>query len=108
MDLEAAIDRAALDADFARFANVVARKELPKLDRAGVQYRVEVPGARITGGVLEANSPLPGLKLEYRNDAGEFTPYDALVPPSLSSTAVRAVTAGGRAGRAIEVTPDGE
>lgn len=104
MDLAAAIDRSALDADFTRFANAVAHKELPRLDRAGVQYRIEVPGARITGGVLEANSPLPGLKLEYRNDAGEFAPYVAGAPPTLFSSGVRTVTSSGRAGREVPVS----
>jgi hexosaminidase len=104
MDLSAPLDRAALDADWQRFANVVGHKELAKLDRAGVHYRVELPGARITGDLLEANAALPGLKLEYRTDGGEFAPYDPARPPAVSSTAVRAVTPSGRAGRAVDVS----
>ena len=104
MDLHAAVDRDALAADWQRFANTLGYEELPALDRAGVRYRVEVPGARIENGVLEANVPIPGSKIECRNATGAFVPYDPARPPSLASTEVRVVTSTGRAGRAVTVT----
>ncbi|HWO13661.1 MAG TPA: family 20 glycosylhydrolase [Polyangiaceae bacterium] len=106
MDAAAPIDRDALDADWQRFANVLGYKELPGLERAGLRHRVEVPGARIRAGVLEVNAPLPGLTLEYEAADGRFVAYDPLAPPALVATRVRAVTPGGRAGRAIPVTSE--
>jgi hexosaminidase len=106
MDIAVPIDRGALEADWQRFAHAVGHKELAKLDRAGVSYRLDVPGARVAGGALEANTPLPGVKLEYQTPAGEFVTYIAGQPPPISwTTAVRSVTPLGRAGRAIDVSP---
>jgi hexosaminidase len=106
MDIAVPIDRGALEADWQRFAHAVGHKELAKLDRAGVSYRIDVPGARVAGGALEANTSLPGVMLEYQTPAGEFVTYIAGQPPPIpSTTAVRAVTPLGRAGRAIDVSP---
>ncbi len=59
------VDTKALLADWNGFqAKVVPR--LAELDRANIQYRLPVPGAHITGGVLEANAPISGLKIQYR------------------------------------------
>ena len=102
-DVAARIDRRALDADWERFANLLGHKELPKLDRARVHYRLEVPGARLVYGTLQVNLALPGLPLEYRNPGGSWTTYDAARPPTLAGTLVRARARGGRAGRAIPV-----
>jgi hexosaminidase len=101
MDRNALIDRTTLDADWQRFASTLAHEELPALERAGIHYRVEVPGARIRNGVLEANAPLPSLALEYQDATGQFVPYDPAQPPVLSSTQVRVVMPDGRAGRAL-------
>ncbi|HMI85505.1 MAG TPA: family 20 glycosylhydrolase [Polyangiaceae bacterium] len=98
------IDTAALKTDWERFANVLGHKELPKLGKMGVEYRVEIPGAVIDAGVLRANVSLPGLVIEYKNGA-EWTTYVAASPPTTTSTEVRAKTSQGRAGRAIPVTP---
>jgi hexosaminidase len=98
------IDAAALKADWERFANVLGYKELPKLGKLGIEYRVEVPGAIIDGGVLRANVALPGLAIEYKNGA-DWSPYVPASPPSTMSTEVRAKTSQGRAGRAIAVSP---
>ena len=102
-DATARIDRRALDADWERFANLLGHKELPKLDRARVHYRLEVPGARIVDGALQVNLALPGLPLEYRNPAGSWTPYDPAHPPTLASTLVRSIARDRRPGRAIPV-----
>lgn len=104
MDLKAPIDRDALATDWQRFANTVGYQELPALDRAGVRYRIEVPGAQIVDGALRANVPFPGLKIEYRDSNGAFVPYDTTRPPAIAATEVRAITATGRAGRAVAVT----
>ncbi|HWE28599.1 MAG TPA: chitobiase/beta-hexosaminidase C-terminal domain-containing protein, partial [Polyangia bacterium] len=104
-DYAATIDKAALAADWDRFANVLGHKELPKLDRAGIRYRIEVPGARIVAGTLQADIAAPGLSIEYQTADGGWKTYDAAHPPKLSSTQVRARTSDGRVGRAVAVTP---
>jgi hexosaminidase len=88
---------------FTGFGDTLGHKELPKLEQAGIAFRVDVPGARIVDGRLEANVATPGLGIEYRDEAGDFVPYDPAAPPSLGATEVRAVTASGRAGRAVSV-----
>jgi hexosaminidase len=98
------IDTAALKTDWERFANVLGQKELPKLSKMGIDYRIEVPGAVIEAGVLRANVSLPGLAIEYRNGA-EWVTYVPANPPMTTSTEVRAKTSQGRVGRAIPVLP---
>ncbi len=99
------IDTAALAADWERFANVLGHKELPKLDKLGVHYRIDVPGATIdSGGLLQANVALPGLATEYKNGNGSWVAYNASSPPAVTSTEIRSKTSDGRAGRSIAVT----
>ena len=43
------VDKAALASDLAGFAAALGRKELPKLDAAGIAYRIPVPGASSAG-----------------------------------------------------------
>ena len=99
----ATIDKVQLQADWERFANVLGHKELAKLDRAGVRYRVEVPGGQISDGKLQANVALPGLAIDYRDDHGHWVAYDDVHRPVVASTQVRARTASGRVGRAVAV-----
>ena len=102
-DYRATIDMAKLAADWERFANTIGYKELPKLDRAGVRYRVEVPGGQIQNGTLVANVATPGLTIQYKDAKGNWQTYDARRPPSVSSTEIRAVASDGRAGRSVSV-----
>lgn len=103
MDLTAMVDRDALDADWSRFASTLGHKELPKLERLGIRFHVEVPGARNAEGRLELNVGLPGFRLEYRDEGGAFVAYDPESPLAFRATEIRAVSAMGRAGRAIGV-----
>jgi hexosaminidase len=103
MDAAAPIDLPRLAADWQRFANALGHNELPKLDTAGVRYRIEVPGGRIVNGRLEANVALPGLGIEYRAPNGEWTRYDPSAPPAVASCDLRAVSSTGRAGRSTHV-----
>jgi hexosaminidase len=99
----APVNKAKLATDWQRFANVLGHKELAKLDKAQVAYRVEVPGAQIVNGTLTANVALPGLTIQYQQADGTWTAYDAAHPPALTKTQVRSVTASGRPGRAVAV-----
>jgi hexosaminidase len=62
---DGSVDTKVLLADWNGFqAKVVPR--LAELDRADIHYRLPVPGAHVTGGVLQANAPIAGLKIQYR------------------------------------------
>ncbi len=96
--------RAARDAEWARFAAILGEKELPKLDRAGIAYRIPTVGARVRDGALEANAIFPGLAIEYREDGGAWRKYNGPTPVSSPTVEVRALSADGtRPGRAIAV-----
>ncbi|OQR34973.1 beta-N-acetylhexosaminidase [Pseudomonas sp. T] len=92
------IDAKALHGDWQRFANLIGQRELAKLDKAGVGYRLPVPGAKVIGGKLEANSALPGLGIEYTIDGGQhWQSYDVKTQPKVSSTVqVRSVSPDGK------------
>jgi hexosaminidase len=112
---DVAIDMTALGTDWQRFANVLGHKELPKLDKQSIHYRVDVPGGQITAaGALQAISAFPGMTIEYQSgsgnpdasgtpDGGNWVTYNSASPPMLSSTQIRAKSSDGRAGRAISV-----
>ena len=38
-----------------------------------------MPGARVTGGMLEANAPLAGLKIQYRTGKAPWRTYNGPV-----------------------------
>lgn len=91
------VDKQAIAAEWARFASLLGTRELAKLDKAGVQYRLPVPGARITNGVLEINSSFPGLIMEYSIDGGKtWQRYDDKKPVQIQGEAqVRTVSPDG-------------
>ncbi len=81
------------------FANLLAQKELPKLDKYALQYRISVPGARIQKGILEMNIALPGLRMEYSTDEGlSWKEYTQPVPVN-SDIFFRALSTDGRSSR---------
>lgn len=91
------------DRDWARFARVLAAKQLPKWDRARIAYRIPTVGARLIDGQLHANVSLPGLPIEYRVDGGEWQRYRRPVAVA-GQVEVRALSARGRRpGRAIVI-----
>lgn len=69
-----AVDRAAVLADWRRFAGRVPA-QLALLDGLGVAYRITPPGARIVGGKLEANAEYPGTRIEYRPTGTDWQAY---------------------------------
>ncbi|MDF4805875.1 family 20 glycosylhydrolase, partial [Vibrio parahaemolyticus] len=62
------VNQAALNQDYNRFANVLGQRELAKLEKAGIDYRLPVPGARIDNGYLAMNVQFPGVSLQYSLD----------------------------------------
>lgn len=101
------VDSKALLADWVRFANLLGQRELSKLEKSGVAWRIPQPGARIRQGVLEANIALPGVRIEYSLDGGnQWQVYDDKArPPVSGDVLIRARTAqGDRYSRVEKVT----
>lgn len=68
------VNQTAMNSDWAQFANILAQRELPKLEAARVAYRVAVPGALRVNGTLLVNVELPGVQVYASVDGGEFKP----------------------------------
>ncbi|MCD9551054.1 family 20 glycosylhydrolase [Photobacterium carnosum] len=92
------VNKKALHNEWQRFANVLGQRELAKLDAAGIQYRVPVPGAKIENGKLAMNVSMPGLTLQYSTDEGKtWNTYDAKAQPSVTGKIeIRAVSGNGK------------
>ena len=84
-------------------ANTLGHKELIKLDKAGISYRVPTVGAVIKDNKLLANLIYPGLAIEYRVNGGDWQRYKAAVAVE-GEVEVRAIAADGqRKGRMLRV-----
>jgi len=92
-----------LPASWNRFASKLPQ-HLQQLDKAGIFYRVAPPGARISSGMLEATSELPGQVIEYRVNNGKWQTYGG---PARVTGAVQLRTRsydGRRTSRIVEVS----
>ncbi|NWA62469.1 carbohydate-binding domain-containing protein [Pantoea sp. B9002] len=73
--------------DWQRFANLLGQRELGKMDKAGIHYRLPVPGARVENGTLTMNIALPGLPLEYSLDDGKrWQRYQPHAKPAITAS----------------------
>lgn len=78
------VDRQALMSDWQRFANLLGQRELPRLEAAGIAYRLPLPGGRVEEGRLVANVALPGVAIEVSQDGGEtWQAYDEAARPEV-------------------------
>jgi hexosaminidase len=61
--------------DWSAFANVLGKRELPKLDfyHGGYGYRVPPPGVKRIDGKIMANALFPGMIIRYTTDGSEPT-----------------------------------
>ncbi|PVD24214.1 hypothetical protein C0Q70_14684 [Pomacea canaliculata] len=59
-----------LQQDWVQFANTLGYRELDRLDRLGIEYRVPPPGVKISNGRLLTNVEFPGLQVQYSPDNG--------------------------------------
>ena len=93
--------------DWNHFANLLAQKELKKLDHYNIDYRIPTVGATIEDEQLKIQSPLPGLPLQYQVNNDGWTDYQPPVSMNkddIGKLSVRALSADRqRAGRALEV-----
>ncbi len=64
---------------WSEFVNVVAKRELPRLEREGYEYRIPTPGLKAEGGAVLTSLEFQGLTLRYTTDGSEPTPKSAVV-----------------------------
>ncbi|MDA0149358.1 beta-N-acetylhexosaminidase [Vibrio sp. LaRot3] len=90
------VDKAALNQDYNRFANVLGQRELAKLEKAGIDYRLPVPGAKVENGQLAMNSAFPGVELQYSVDGENWLTYaDDQRPAVTGEVFIRSISASG-------------
>jgi len=97
-----------IDLEWNIFANTLGQKEFPRLDHifGGFNYRIPVPGARITGGKLEANLSFPGMAIRYTTDGSDPDDKSEIYREAveLSGTIkLRAFDTRGRGGRIVSL-----
>ena len=100
------VNQQQLQADWNRFATLLGRSVLPGLDTAGIRYRIPVAGARIRNGVLEANTSLPGIRIEYSVDEGQhWRNYQPQQPPAVAGKVLVRTRSpdGRRSGRVVSL-----
>jgi len=65
---------------WSRFVNVLGKRELPRLDRQGIRYRIPTPGLKAEGGAVKVSVELPGFTVRYTTDGSEPSPSSPVVP----------------------------
>jgi hexosaminidase len=100
------------DQQWLNFSLAIGVKELPKLDLAGVFYRIPTVGAYIDSSQLEASVALKGLLIEYRyvneqgNGQGQWQAYEAPVQVSQPLQIRARSTNDKRAGRTLLINKE--
>ncbi|MEZ9702911.1 beta-N-acetylhexosaminidase [Vibrio breoganii] len=90
------VNKDALLADWTRFANVMGQRELAKIEKAGIDYRLPIPGAEIVDGKLAMNVQFPGVELQYSVDGEKWVTYQDEQRPSVSGDVwIKSVSASG-------------
>ncbi|MGD8123044.1 beta-N-acetylhexosaminidase [Vibrio sp. TRT 2004] len=99
------VDKAALNQDYNRFANVLGQRELAKLEKSGIDYRLPVPGAKLENGLLTMNVQFPGVELQYSIDGETWMTYSDQDRPMVAGEVfIRSVSAtGDKASRVTRV-----
>ncbi|RZL99277.1 MAG: beta-N-acetylhexosaminidase, partial [Pedobacter sp.] len=92
---------------WSEFINVVAKKELPRLDyyAGGFRYRIPTPGLTIEDGKVLANVQLPGFEIRYTTDGTEPVKSSKLyVEPILEvkNLSFKVFNSSGRGGKTIK------
>jgi len=98
------------DQQWLAFSQTLAEKELPKLDKAGVFYRLPTVGAKMVSGKLNANIAIKGLPIEYRQQGQnqeDWLPYKTAVEVTLPIELRARTMDKKRAGRTMVLTEKG-
>ena len=95
--------RAAMTADWNRFASIVGAKELPKLAASGWSFRLPTVGVVRADGGLQTRVPIPGLLIQCDGGTG-WTDLESCEPRRDGEIELRsALTAEGPYGRAVTI-----
>jgi hexosaminidase len=89
------------------FVNVVAKRELPRLDRERIPYRIPTPGLKAEGGAVLASLEFPGMTLRYTTDGSEPTLHSPVVTGPITrrgTIRVAAFDGTGRKGHTASLT----
>ena len=89
------------EADWQRFAALVGYKEIAKLEKADVFYRVPTVAASVENNTLDAFTPYPGFAIEVQDKEGNWHPIEK-TDKAHKATAIRARTKT-RIGRSLKL-----
>ena len=89
------------EADWQRFAALVGYKEIAKLEKADVFYRVPTVAASVENNTLDAFTPYPGFAIEVQDKEGNWHPIEK-TDTAHKATAIRARTKT-RIGRSLKL-----
>jgi hexosaminidase len=94
------------------FANVLGKRELPRLDHyaGGYRYRLPTAGAVVENGQVKANVQLPGLLIRYTTDGSEPTAQSQLYTQPIAAKgtiSLRVFNQTGRGGRTVQIQNPG-
>lgn len=83
------------------FANVLGKRELPRLDyyNGGIGYRIPSPGATLKDGTVVANIQLPGFEIRYTTDGTEPTKESKIYSAPVSDKGIIKLKAFDKRGR---------
>lgn len=98
---------------WARFANTLGKKELPRIDAAfgELHYRLPTSGAVIKDGKVHLNNQFPGLKVRYTTDQTEPTSKSPLYTGPISAKGLirfRTFDSQGRGGKSASIINEQE
>lgn len=93
---------------WSEFANVVGKKEMPRLTyySGGYNYRIPAPGVQVENGQAMANVNLPGLVIRYTTDGSVPTAKSAVYSKPVQTKGTlqfRVFTSTGKGGRTVKV-----
>lgn len=99
-------DDAAYRRDWSVFLNVLAKRELPRIDHyaGGFRYRIPTTGIEEREGQLHANVQFPGFVIRYTTDGSEPTASSAVYEAPVAeaeTVAFRVFNAEGQGGRTV-------
>lgn len=88
------------------FANVLGKRELPRLDyyHGGYKYRIPSPGAVVRNNRVEANIQLPGFIIRYTTDGKEPTAKSKVYEGPVTTQQTVKLKAFNREGRSGKTT----
>ena len=97
-----------MQASWNNFLNVIAKRELPRLDyyAGGFEYRIPTPGASSSEGKIFVNKQLPGFVIRYTTDGSEPGKSSPVYTEAITKKGLikmRLFNSTGRGGRTVQI-----